>query len=336
MCWSCLSINRHVPPARPRRLQGHPHVAVAAVHGYRGVLDALCAAGGQVSLKALHHATDMRSMQVRTGLAADAGAMRASSPQGTLALRYTTRCCLCVAGFLGGLSWLSHRVSPPPLQLPTASKQGLRLLLARGRPPVLSDDTPVHIGGAHGRSGELCVMLRLLRDTAFRVRCCACCDLRSVRYAALAARHMRLLSRLAVPCALPRQLELYSLPSCGASMPVACPAWPAALLSLPVPAPHPCLPSCATATGLTRRAMRPRAWRWLSAWQRPGIAQPCTRRQVPCGMHTCWLSAAPEGTQEPLGKLGVPLCSRVACTALHPSSCARRASADSLCCPPPP
>ncbi|PRW21035.1 flagellar associated isoform A [Chlorella sorokiniana] len=92
--------------------QGHPHVAVAAVHGYEGVLDALCAAGGTVSLKALHHAADMRSMQ------------------------------------------------------------GLRLLLARGRPPVLSDDTPVHIGGAHGRSGELCVMLRLLRDTAFRLRYC--------------------------------------------------------------------------------------------------------------------------------------------------------------------
>ena len=78
----------------------------------------------------------------------------------------------CLVGFRG----LVHRVSPPPLQLPTASKQGLRLLLARGRPPVLSDDTPVHIGGAHGRSGELCVMLRLLRDTAFRVRCYACCD----------------------------------------------------------------------------------------------------------------------------------------------------------------
>ena len=41
--------------------------AVAAVHGYEGVLDALCAAGAQVGLKALHHATDMRSMQASGG-----------------------------------------------------------------------------------------------------------------------------------------------------------------------------------------------------------------------------------------------------------------------------
>lgn len=79
-------------------------MAVAAVHGYRGVLDVLCAAGGQVSLKALHHATDMRSMQARTGLAADAGALRASRPQGAVALR-----CMCGAAalLLGGLSWAS-------------------------------------------------------------------------------------------------------------------------------------------------------------------------------------------------------------------------------------
>lgn len=85
------------------------------------------------------------------------------------------------------------------------------------------------------------------------VSCCACCVtrhsgcaatpaaiVRSVRYAAPAAGHMRLLSRLTVPFALPVQLEVYSLPSCGASVPVACPARPAALLSLPVPASHPC------------------------------------------------------------------------------------------------
>jgi hypothetical protein len=34
---------------------------------------------------------------------------------------------------------------------------------------VLTGDAPVHVGGAHSRSGELCIMLRLLRDTAFRV-----------------------------------------------------------------------------------------------------------------------------------------------------------------------
>ena len=47
------------------RPQGHPHVAVAAVHGHEAVLDLLCACGGGVTLKALHHATDMRSIRVR-------------------------------------------------------------------------------------------------------------------------------------------------------------------------------------------------------------------------------------------------------------------------------
>ncbi len=56
------------------------------------------------------------------------------------------------------------------------SLQGLQLLLARGRPPVLGGDSPVHIGGAHSRSGELCVMLRLLRDTAFRASAALCCS----------------------------------------------------------------------------------------------------------------------------------------------------------------
>lgn len=58
---------------------------------------------------------------------------------------------------------------------PPATLQGLRLLLARGKPPVLGGGGPVHIGGAHSRSGELCVMLRLLRDTAFRASAAPCC-----------------------------------------------------------------------------------------------------------------------------------------------------------------
>jgi hypothetical protein len=60
-------------------------------------------------------------------------------------------------------------VTPHPSPPPRA--QGLRLLLARGRPPVLAPGAePPHIGGSHSRAGELCVVLRLLRDTAFRVR----------------------------------------------------------------------------------------------------------------------------------------------------------------------
>jgi hypothetical protein len=47
--------------------------------------------------------------------------------------------------------------------------QALQLLLARGRPAVLTSDAAIRVGGAHSRSGELCVVLRLLRDTAFRV-----------------------------------------------------------------------------------------------------------------------------------------------------------------------
>jgi hypothetical protein len=47
-----------------RPLQGQPHVAVAAVHGHKGVLDVLCEHGGAVTLKALHHATDTRSIRV--------------------------------------------------------------------------------------------------------------------------------------------------------------------------------------------------------------------------------------------------------------------------------
>lgn len=61
----CSKLASSAPTHPP--LQGHPHVAVAAVHGYEGVLDALCAAGAQVGLKALHHATDMRSMQASGG-----------------------------------------------------------------------------------------------------------------------------------------------------------------------------------------------------------------------------------------------------------------------------
>ena len=51
------------PPCHPP-LQGQPHVAVAAVHGHEGVLDVLCEHGGAVTLKALHHATDTRSIRV--------------------------------------------------------------------------------------------------------------------------------------------------------------------------------------------------------------------------------------------------------------------------------
>ena len=65
---------------------------------------------------------------------------------------------------------------PPPCcpRLPsphhTTPLQALRLLLARGRPSVLgSTPLPLHIGAAHSRNGEQCVVLRLLRDTAFRV-----------------------------------------------------------------------------------------------------------------------------------------------------------------------
>lgn len=59
-----LTALRARPPPTPAK-QGHPHVAVAAVHGHEAVLDLLCAAGGGVSLKALHHAADMRSLRVR-------------------------------------------------------------------------------------------------------------------------------------------------------------------------------------------------------------------------------------------------------------------------------
>ena len=55
--------------------QGQPHVAVAAVNGHVGVLDLLCASGGAVTLKALHHATDMRSLRVRGPAGQQCGAM---------------------------------------------------------------------------------------------------------------------------------------------------------------------------------------------------------------------------------------------------------------------
>ncbi|KAI3430817.1 hypothetical protein D9Q98_009228 [Chlorella vulgaris] len=92
--------------------QGHPLIAIAAVHGHADVMDVLCVHGASVTLKALHYAADTRSCQA------------------------------------------------------------LQLLLARGRPAVLTSDAAIRVGGAHSRSGELCVVLRLLRDTAFRLRYC--------------------------------------------------------------------------------------------------------------------------------------------------------------------
>lgn len=145
-------------------LQGQLHVAVAAVHGHEGVLDVLCEHGGAVTLKALHHATDTRSIRVGWW-AAWFGWVWVG--------RHVLTTVLTTAAMLeirpAASSAAAHATPCPSLAHHCFRAQGLQLLLARGRPPVLTGEAPVHIGGAHSRTGELCVMLRLLRDTAFRV-----------------------------------------------------------------------------------------------------------------------------------------------------------------------
>lgn len=57
-----MRANHERPPAG---LQGHPLIAIAAVHGHADVMDVLCVHGASVTLKALHYAADTRSCQVR-------------------------------------------------------------------------------------------------------------------------------------------------------------------------------------------------------------------------------------------------------------------------------
>lgn len=196
----------------------------------------------------------------------------------------------------------SPRSALPPSSL--CRLQGLQLLLARGRPPVLSaSGEPVHIGGAHCRAGEQCVVLRLLRDTAFRVRAAltGCCPLLyDVQCAVPPGEHWQAglgscRQEQVVPGCLARvgmvgwfvgRTNSKRRGSSGKEEGQGSPSVPNACVRINRPRPPPTAPlphcSCATAIGWTCRATQPRAWPWWRRWQTRATAPPSTPRRVLC------------------------------------------------------